>query len=296
MAGILSGGRAPARFWGALFVAAAGSLPAGAAPPNTAPPPEYLQTGTLDAATGRQVLAESREAGPARPYYLEFVLRQLPRRGPERDTPGRLWMSRDEGGLICRAEINPGTPNERRFLLQRGQDSSVWLYDPGTHAGPARQVTPSEPLAPGLEITAFDLEMPFLYWPDARPVSVNRVLGRPTDLFVFVPPAAAALQMPQLAAVRAYLDSEHHVPVQIESLDRGGRVWKTLSLVGLKEVSHEWLPQDIDIRNEATRDKTRFSVTAAAIGLDFSPALFSSAVLSDPVSPPAAGRIIRFNP
>lgn len=271
-------------------------LPTRAAPPNFAPPPDYVQTGTLDAAAGRAILAECREAGPAQPYYLEFVLRQLPRRGAEKDFPGRLWVSRNDAGLISRVEINPGTPAERRFLLQRGESSSVWLYDPGAPTAAARPVTPWEPLEPGLEITAFDLEMPFLYWPDARPLSVNRIHGRPADLFVFVPPAAVARQLPELGAVRAYLDAEHHAPVQIETLGPDGRVRKTFTLVGLKEVSTEWLPKDIDVRNDATRDKARFSVTAAALGLDFSPALFSPAVLGEAVAPPPPDRIVRFEP
>jgi hypothetical protein len=70
------------------------------------------------------------------------------------------------------------------------------------------------PLLPGVETSAFDVEMPFLYWDDARLVSVERVRGRPAYAFVFNPGAEFAAAHPEVASVRAFLDAEFDAPVE----------------------------------------------------------------------------------
>ena len=69
---------------------------------------------------------------------------------------------------------------------------------------------------------------------------------------------------------------------------------KTISLLDLKKVGEQWLVKTIDIRNARTRDKTRFSVTSAALGLEWPVALFGPDGLVDepPVVPPE--KIVRF--
>jgi hypothetical protein len=143
-------------------------------------------------------------------------------------------------------------------------------------------VAATEPLQAGLEITAFDLLMPFLYWPQTAGVTLSRIRGRPADVFLFTAPGAAA----PITGVRAYLDSEYHAPVQIESLG-GESVLKTFSLLDLKNVSGQWLFKDIDVRDEATRNKTRLSVTGAALGLDLQDALFQPESLGESVEAPS---------
>ena len=51
--------------------------------------------------------------------------------------------------------------------------------------------------------------------------------------------------------------------------------------------------KSIDIRNDVTRDKTRFRVTGASLGVDFSAGLFTPDALADPVTPP--NRVERFD-
>jgi hypothetical protein len=84
--------------------------------------------------------------------------------------------------------------------------------------------------------------------------------------------------------------------MQAERLDANGRVLTTFSLGELKKVAEQWTLKSIDLRNENTRDKTRFSVTAAALGLEFAPALFEPARLGDDVGPPRGERLVRFAP
>ena len=72
-----------------------------------------------------------------------------------------------------------------------------------------------------------------------------------------------------------------------------GRVLKTFSLLDLKKIGDEWLPKDVEVREEASRDKGRFSVTAAAMNLDLLPAIFVPDALAEPVVPPPAEQLVR---
>ncbi len=273
--------------WKGLVVSAALAAPAAAPPPQG-----YLQLGGPDPAEGRAILEQFRAAGPERPYFLEFVLKQLPRRGSEWTVPGRLWGSRNARGSVMRIELDPvGPGGGRRLILQNGPDAAVWLYEPARPAAAPRRIDGLEPLAPGVEISAFDLQMPFLYWPGSRLLGTERIRGRPAHLFVFSPPQHSE---EGLGGVRAYLDTQYRAPVQVELLDPSGQPRTTLSLVDLKKVSEQWIPKDIDVRNEASRDKTRFSVTGAALGLDLLPELFAPATLPEAVSPPPGAQIERF--
>lgn len=277
-----------------LSLAGVLALPALAAPPGSSSSPALLQVGVPDQAEGRAIIAQFRQAGPPRPYYLDFELIRLPRRGAEQRYPGRLWGSRNETGTVLRIEIDPGTPTERRFLLQNGVAASAWESDrlPAGLSEP-KQVGLFTPLVPGLTVTPFDLEMPFLYWPNAQLLSITRVRGRTAHVFIFHPPTGAALP-PAVAGVRAYLDTQYHAPVQTEVLGRDDEVLKTFSLQDLKKVGEEWLPQEIDIRDEGSRDKGRFNVTGAALNLDLLPELFLPTSLDGRVAPPPESARVRF--
>ena len=54
--------------------------------------------------------------------------------------------------------------------------------------------------------------------------------------------------------------------------------------------------KSVDLRNEITRDKTRFLVTAAALNLELTPALFEPGRLSDDVPAPRNDRLVRLDP
>jgi len=110
-----TGRLAPALFRRALFVLAGPlAFGAAAAPPNVSPPGGYVLLGSPDQSEGRSVIARFRESGPARPYYLEFILREMPRRGADWSIPGRLWGSRNEAGSVLRIELDGKRPGEAR--------------------------------------------------------------------------------------------------------------------------------------------------------------------------------------
>jgi hypothetical protein len=290
--------RAPAAIGRVLLLLSAGSAPAllGGPPGTIAPPSGYVQLGAPDQAKGRDILERLRSSGFASgDYYLEFELRQMPRRGAETVYHGKLWGGSGPDGPAMRISLADNNGGARTLLVRNGPRAAAWSRSlaGGAEVDGAALLAP---LVDGVELTAFDLQMPFLYWPDERVVGLDNVLGRPAYAFLFDPPASFAASAPGLAAVRAYLDAEYGAPVKIETLGSTGRVSKTISLIDLKKVDGQWIVKEFDARNEVTRDKTRFELTGACLGLAFAPSALSPAALAE--APPAvpAGRIVRFGP
>jgi hypothetical protein len=285
---------APAMIRRALFVLTVLSRLL-AAPPASNPPPGLAQVGLPDAAEAHQLLVQIRQSGIAGQFYLEFDLHQLPRRGDETVLRGKLWGSHNEQGAITRVALTDSGGREHRLLLQNGEQAAVWRWIDGRVA----QLDVSalfEPLVPGVELSAFDLQMPFLFWPDAKIASINRILGRPAYAFVFHPPAAFAAQYAAVATVRSYFDTQFNAPTQTELLDHEGRVTKTLALLDLKKIGTQYIPKSFEERNETSRDKTRLVVTAAALNLDLPNAFFAPAALADDARSPAIERLVRLDP
>jgi len=291
----VKGREAPAAIRRALLVLLA--FPAAAAlagPSNLIAPPDFGPVGQGDGGQSGALLERFRDSGPAEPYYLEFQLQTIPRRGDVRITRGRLWGAREGGGLVLRLCVWDAAGGEHRFLLRNGPEPAGWSFSAGAVV-PLAYGDMSKPLVEGVEVTPFDMQMPYLYWPDVRAGKVTRVLGRPARQFVFSPPRGPSGGASGPAGVRAYFDTEFNEPVQTELLASDGSVTTTLSLVDLKRVGKQWIPREVDVRDESTRDKTRIFVTAAALGLDLSPALFLPEELAVEVAPPEGRLIARFH-
>lgn len=276
--------------WLALAVALRGA-------PPTATPPPLSQVGKLDPAEAGRALEQLRRQGPAGNYYLEFQLRVMPRRGDERLLAGRMWGGRNEQGPLTRVSISdPDGRAERRLLIQNGPDAAVWRWAEGRGIEPLTVAALFEPVEPGTELTPFDLEMPFLFWTDFTYEGMQRYRGRPAHVLLLRPRADFAAQHPALQAVRVFLDTQFNALVQTEMIDGKGRATKTLSLLDLKKVGEQWIPKTLDFRDEQSRNKTRLSVTAAALNLEFSSVLFEPAQLAERVQPPAGSQLERVAP
>jgi hypothetical protein len=246
-----------------------------------------------DRQAGAAALAHFRDSIWGEPLYAEFDLRQMPRRGDEHVFHGRFWGGRNEGGPFTRFEVDVGKGGyTHRVLVQGGADGAIWTADaPG--AGVEAQSL-AAPLAPGVEMTPLDvLPMPYLFWLDADLVGVDRIRGRPAYVYVFTPSADFAARNPGIRSVRAYLDTQYDALVQSEVTGPNGHVAKTLSLLELRKVGDRWIPRDLDVRNESTRDKTRLSVTAVAIGISVDPSTFDPSRLGAAAAPPPGDSITR---
>lgn len=273
------------------------STTARAQPKRYRPPPDYVQLGKPDQAEGRKILEDVRERVPV-DYYWEFQLRVMPRRGDERTTPGRIWVGHNDRGPISRVSLTDGDKGaERRLLVQNGAQSAVWSWrsDDPTTIAPLPLSGLFDPLV-GTNLTAFDLEMSFLYWPDFVFEGVAKVRGRPAHVFLLYPPPDIAAQKPDLTGVRVYVDTQFHAPVQVEQIGAENRPLKAITVLDVKKVGDQWILKSIDLRDEITRDKTRLNVTAAAVGIQFPPTLFAPATLTEAIRPPPADRVQRIEP
>ena len=280
----------PARSWRAFCFAGAllgfSALAGAATPPVKAP--ELSQAGKAGPAEAARILEQFRNAGVAGQYYLEFELRSLPRRGDETVYFGRLWGGRSATGAVTRVEVTDAAGAVHRLLIRNGPDAKVWRSGPGG----AAELTVSqlfEPLIPGVEVTAFDVQMPFLYWPEATLEKLTRTRGRPANAFFFRAPEAFQAQYGGVAAARAHLDTQFNALLQTELIGADGRTVKTFSLLTFKTVDRQPLPKSADYRNDVTRDKTRLVVTAAALDRTFARATFDPSTLgrAAEVPPPA---------
>ena len=292
---------APASRWRAFFVTATAALAvlAGgyAATPAGNSRSELAQIGKPDAATARALLERFRASGPTGDYYLEFELRALPRRGAEAVYRGRLWGSRNDQGAVNRVELQDAAGQVHRWLLQNGPAAAVWTLPPqSSQVTPLAEGALLAPLIPGVELSAFDLLMPYLYWPDFELTRIDRIRGRPAHTFVFRPPPAFARAHPEIALVRAYLDTQFNALMQAERLAENGRLLTTFSLGELKKIGEQWMIKSIDLRDESSRDKTRFQVTAVALGLAFSAGLFEPARLGEEARTPRADQLVSIAP
>jgi hypothetical protein len=263
------------------------------------PPPNYVQFGKPDQAEGKRIIEDFRQKGLSGDMYLQFQFRVLPRRGEGKTVEARLWIGRNEKGPIWRMELNPeDAVAQRRLLVQNGPQSALWSWQPGAIASAVKPLGLDalfERLA-DTDFTAFDLQMPFLYWNDFVFEGVARIRGRPAHVFLMYPPAEISARCPQLTGVRVYLDTQFNALVQAEQIGADNAVLKSITILDLKKVDEQWIPKSIDVRDEQTRNKTRFAVTHVAARMDFLPAVFEPAVLAEPLQPPPDGRLRSVGP
>lgn len=247
------------------------------------PEPKYDFTGAADQTEGKRILAEFRQLGIAGDYALDFTLRVMPRRGEERSVDARMYGTRNEIGPLTLVEFPAATEGVRRVLVQNGPRPAVWTVAgdgaDAVNVGAAQLFT----ALAGTDLTAFDLQMPFLFWDDCVFEGVISVRGRPAHRFIAYPPAEIAAVRPALSGVRFYLDTQFSALVQAEELGPDGTELKTISVLDLKRTQDQWIVRTIDLRDEATRNKTRFRINGAALNLQLPRIIFSPAHL--PVSP-----------
>ncbi len=247
-----------------------------------------------DKAAAAALLEQFRRSIWAESIFAEFDLREMPRRGDERVFHGRFWGARNERGPVTRFEVDGAAGAfSRHILIQGGPGGGFWTSD-GPLAGTAGGDALLAPVVPDAEITPFDLvPMPYLYWIDADFTGIQRIRGRQACIYMISPPGDFASGAPGIKSVRVYLDTQYDAMEQSEVIGADGRVAKTLSLLELRKVGSRWIPRDVDVRNEATRDKTRLTLTGVAVGIPVDPSAFDPSLLGAPAAPITGDAFIR---
>lgn len=255
----------------------------GLAAPVARPAPKFIG-GEPDQAEGRAVLAQFRNVGIQGDYWVSFELRVLPRKGTERQLLGEMAGAPGPAGPLTRVRIddlaNPGAGGRQAFLLQGGPKAAAWTWSAAADNGLPTSVAAEQALQPihGTDLTMFDLQMPFLQWTDFVYEGVANVRGRPAHAFLLYPPAGFPATGP--AAVRVFLDTQFSAMTQAEWVGGDGQAIKTVTVLDLKKVGEQWLVKSIDLRNHRSRDKTRLTLTSAALGFPVPPEFFQPDHLS----------------
>lgn len=259
------------------------------------PAPRFLQD-KRDEVEGARALEQFRRAGPAGDYWLEFELRILPRNGEERTLRGQLFGTMRPQGPLSRLVLPGagGVATEQRWLFGAAGTGGAWQWRPGETAGSAIGLEQSlAPLA-GTDVTLFDLQMPFLSWPERVYEGLAKVRGRPAHTYLLYAPADVRSVQPELAAVRVSLDGQFLALVQAEFLSAEGKSLKTISVLEVKKLGEEWIVKSVDVRNARTRDKTRFQVVAGALGQAWRRTAFEAERLGEENPAVPAGAVQRF--
>ena len=214
-------------------------------------------------------------------YFLRFRLEHYPRRGEVTTSEGSLCGLAFGHGLI-RIDLNGDTDRKgKAFLMRNGPEPEAWLnaFD-GNGSKELANTDLFQPLVPGMGHRLFDIMMPFVFW-DGKYQKSGRVVGRPSHLFEFSPPAWASEALPALRKVRLALDDVYEAPLRVEFFGRRGVPDKTFVLVSLKKVGETWIAKTLDFRDALTSSRTRFTVIAAATDLDLGRELFTPAGLDE---------------
>lgn len=251
----------------------------------------------LSAEESRERLDQFRRARLPGDYLLDFELRHLPRVGEEKLFTGYLAGTWAGEGARLRVALEPlGETDGGQslgLLLQNGPEGFI-LRSAGRE--PAEAVAGAaqfESLYPDLTYSAFDLQMPYLYWPEFRYDGAERVKGRPAQLFTFLPPEAIRAARPELQAVRAAIDDDYLALLRVDYLGVEGEVFKSLQVLNFKKVDGTWMIKAIDLIDARAREKTRFRVRSAAVNLQLEPAVFSPEQLPEALMIPEDARFER---
>jgi hypothetical protein len=233
-------------------------------------------------------MEDFRRLGLSGDFYWEFNLEVLPRRGERSIVPGRMWGSRNETGPVSRIDLSPSDPAKyAQYIIQNGESAAAWRLRERIDLAP--QALGPEEIMTNLADTGlrlFELQMPFIYWRDFIFEGATRIRGRTVHAFLMYPPESFAVANPEVQAVRLHLDVNFHALMQAVVLGEGEEPLRKITVLDLKKMGDQWIVKSIDVRDEVTRDKQKFEVTAAALDLDFSPQLFAPSELSHRLASP----------
>jgi Outer membrane lipoprotein-sorting protein len=245
------------------------------------PPAVYVEINPPDQVEGARILGDMRNVGLGGPYYQEFELRLLPRKGRESRLRGRWFGDRNESGPVTRVELTSVAGQTEVLLIQSGPQPAVWRLA-SDHA-PVR-VEGSDVMQPiaGTNLSAADLQLPFMFWTDFVYEGRTPFRGRPAYVFLLYPPPAAAEQLTGIGGARVFIDTQFHAPLQAQWVDDAGQPVKTITVIDLKRIKERWIVKSFEVRDDRTRDKTRLVVTAVDLDAKLPPELFTP---NGPVGP-----------
>lgn len=206
----------------------------------------------------------------------------MPRRGEGPAFEGILWGGLTNRGAVTRIVLHPvGSPDEIvEYLALNAREPELWRWTP---AGGLESIDAAEsldPLIEGVLFSPFDVAMPFLYWDDYEYRRSERVRGRGAHVFTVTPPIDGAdLVYPDIGAVEVAVDSQFDAMLRIQVHSPDGDLARSMNMLNFRRAGERWIVRTMDLIDEESRDKTRFSITGAAFDIPLSASEFTPASL-----------------
>jgi len=215
---------------------------------------------------------------------LRFEVTHKPRVG-EAAPPvtGTLWAGTLAGGQVLRGEIADadGRPALAFLTLKSPAENKVWVSLRGAPAQEVNGLGSLAPLAPGLLLSPFDLQLPFTHWTATEYVTTER-RRRPANVY-----AATNLAGQTPAKVTFAIDRVYGVLVEATCFDFGGDKTRSMQVDEFSKVGEQWMLAACSVRDEVTRDCDLLRITEAALDARIPPEVFTPASLARPAPRPA---------
>jgi hypothetical protein len=110
-----------------------------------------------------------------------------------------------------------------------------------------------EEVAPGTGVTAEDLSLGFLYWPDAEMLGTESVRGRSAWMIDLRPGKRGS----EFAVVRVWLDRASGALLRIEGYDWEGRLLRRFEVVSGQRIDGQWMLKQMRIERFGPENATR---------------------------------------
>lgn len=215
---------------------------------------------------------------------LKFTIEHQLRKSDESEFfVGTLYGTWDAQGPILRVEIaresDPAV--KKSFILRGGKNPQLWTLDEQNK--PVRvDAASTTPFFEGLIFTPFDLQTPFIYWPEADYEQTRRFRGRPVHFFKMNPPEDFRKEGHDVAFVRIGFDRVYNALVSAEVFSKEGDRQKTFSLSRVQKVGEQYTIRELVLRDDVTRDKDELVVNAAAVEIRLPKSMFEPEALAEP--------------
>jgi len=258
---------------GALLTAFASPL---SAQPRGRPDPRFVQPEQIDPAEGARVIEAFRSARTNGDFSFSFELVNR-RRGQKPETSfGRMLGTWDgEGRALTRTEINLPDGRVLRFVYRGGPEGWILRAEGDSPAEKIEGAASFKPILDGFTFTPFELRMPFLFWADYRYEGTKKLQDRPAHYFLLYPPEG--VDCGEIRAVRVAIDADFLVMLMAEELGADGNPLKEFRINGFAKVNGQWIVKEIDLVDDRTKDRTRFRVDDALVGISLPQELFAVA-------------------
>jgi hypothetical protein len=198
-----------------------------------------------------------------------------------------MWGSWNDRGPVSRIRLfAPGTEPGRELaagsnfavelIIQNGPRAEVWLRR-SAQASFAKLEGAERfaPLIDGMLYRPFDLQMPFIYWPEFRYEGPRRVgATRVAQQFLMLPPEGSFSEQLGIQGVRVGLDEIYNALWRIEIVDADGELQSQFAVESFQKVQDQYIVKRISLRDFVSRDRTTFSVESAAVGLRLDDGIF----------------------